>query len=98
MDAIADDLLTSTPRGPRGPAIIVPHTHWDREWYAPFEAMRFHLVRFFDELLDVVEAEPQLPVFLLDGQSVILEDYLEVRRDQRDRVARLVREGRLRPG
>ena len=99
MDASADDLVTSIPPGElMGPAIIVPHTHWDREWYAPFEAMRFHLVRFFDELLDVVEAEPQLPAFLLDGQSVILEDYLEVRRDQRDRVARLVREGRLRPG
>ena len=79
-------------------AVVVPHTHWDREWYAPFETMRFHLVKFFDELLDVVEADPDLPVFLLDGQSVIIEDYLEVRQDQRARVARLVAAGRLRPG
>ena len=71
-------------------AVVVPHTHWDREWYAPFEEMRFHLVRFFDELLDVVESDPDLPVFLLDGQAVILEDYLEIRRDQRERVERLV--------
>jgi hypothetical protein len=30
-------------------AIVVPHAHWDREWYAPFEVMRFHLVRFLAE-------------------------------------------------
>ena len=79
-------------------AVVVPHTHWDREWYAPFETMRFHLVRFFDELLEVVENDPELPVFLLDGQAVILEDYLEIRPDQRERVTRLVTAGRLRPG
>jgi mannosylglycerate hydrolase len=79
-------------------AVVVPHTHWDREWYAPFETMRFHLVRFLDELVDVLEGEPDLPVFLLDGQAVILDDYLEVRGDQRERVAKLVAAGRLRPG
>jgi mannosylglycerate hydrolase len=79
-------------------AVVVPHVHWDREWYAPFEVMRFHLVRFMDELVDTLEAEPDLPVFLLDGQAVIVEDYLEVRRSQRDRVMALVRAGRLRPG
>ncbi len=98
VSAVAGRPAASVSRELVGPAIVVPHTHWDREWYAPFETMRFHLVRFFDELLDVVEAEPDLPVFLLDGQSVILEDYLDVRRDQRDRVARLVTAGRLRPG
>lgn len=79
-------------------AVVVPHTHWDREWYLPFETMRFALVQFFDELIDVLEREPDLPAFLLDGQAVILEDYVEIRRDQRDRLAALVAAGRLRPG
>src|SRR5690606_11612884 len=79
-------------------AVVVPHVHWDREWYEPFEVMRFHLVRFLDELVDTLEAEPDLPAFLLDGQAVIVEDYLEVRRAQRDRLTALVRAGRLRPG
>ena len=79
-------------------AVLVPHTHWDREWYAPFEAMRFHLLQFLDEVVEVLEQEPELPVFLLDGQAVMLEDYLEVRRTQRDRVLALVAAGRLRPG
>ncbi len=79
-------------------AVVVPHTHWDREWYAPFETMRFHLVKFFDELIRVLEDDPRFPVFLLDGQTVILEDYLEIRPDQRERVIALVRAGRMRPG
>jgi hypothetical protein len=31
---------------PTGPAIIhlVPHTHWDREWYEPFQVFRMRLV------------------------------------------------------
>ncbi len=98
MNVAAKALPATGSRKTNDTAIVVPHTHWDREWYAPFQTMRFHLVRFFDELLDAVEADPDLPAFLLDGQSVIIEDYLEVRRDQRERVARLVAAGRLRPG
>ena len=79
-------------------AVVVPHSHWDREWYAPFETLRFQLVQFLDELVETLENEPGLPVFLLDGQSVILEDYLEIRPSQRERVTALVRAGRLRPG
>ena len=95
----ADEAETG-PSAPRSGvvAVVVPHTHWDREWYAPFETMRFHLLRFFDELIDTLEREPGLPAFLLDGQSVIVEDYLEVRRGARDRLTALVRSGRLRPG
>ncbi|OEV26924.1 hypothetical protein AN219_24020 [Streptomyces nanshensis] len=79
-------------------AVVVPHTHWDREWYSPFETMRFALVQFLDELIDVLEDEPALPAFLLDGQAVILEDYTEIRRDRRERLTALVEAGRLRPG
>jgi len=79
-------------------AILVPHTHWDREWYVPFETLRFQLVQFFDQLLDTLEHEPDLPAFTLDGQAVILEDYLEIRPYQRARVRALVTAGRLRPG
>jgi len=78
--------------------VIVPHTHWDREWYAPFETMRFHLVAMLDELVEVLDNDPDLPAFLLDGQTVMLSDYLEVRQGQRERVVALVGSGRLRPG
>ncbi len=75
--------------------LVVPHTHWDREWYAPFEVMRARLVRMMDRLLDVLEAHPEIPCFLLDGQTICVDDYLEVRPEQRPRLEKLVREGRL---
>jgi alpha-mannosidase len=58
---------------------VVSHTHWDREWYLPLSRFRQQLVALIDELLD---APPTRSSFLLDGQSVLLEDYLAVRRDR----------------
>jgi hypothetical protein len=75
--------------------VVVPHTHWDREWYQTHEAFRTRLVRLVDGLLDLLEADPAYRHFTLDGQMVALEDYLEVRPEARGRVEALVRSGRL---
>jgi alpha-mannosidase len=77
---------------------IVPHTHWDREWYAPFQAYRLQLVHLLDDLLDLLETDPTYPRFLLDGQTALLDDYLEVRPAGEGRVAALVGAGRLQIG
>lgn len=74
---------------------VVPHTHWDREWYEPAARLRQRLVAAIDGVLDLLEAKRGLPVFLLDGQTVLLDDYLTVRPDQRDRVRRLVEANKL---
>lgn len=95
---LLDDGTSTEPAWTGAVAVVVPHTHWDREWYAPFETMRFQLVRFFDQLVETLESEPSIPAFVLDGQAVIVEDYLEIRPSQRPRVAALVAAGRLRPG
>ena len=58
---------------------LVAHTHWDREWYSPYSVFRMRLVRLLDRLLDLLAAEPDYPAFLLDAQTVVLEDYLEIR-------------------
>ncbi|MDQ3147054.1 MAG: hypothetical protein M3R01_09025, partial [Actinomycetota bacterium] len=55
---------------------IVPHTHWDREWYAPFQTFRLGLVDLLDELLPGMEADPSYAHFLLDGQMAVIDDYL----------------------
>jgi mannosylglycerate hydrolase len=75
--------------------IVVPETHWDREWYQPFEVFRARLVRMMDRLLWLLDAKPEFSYFTLDGQSIVLEDYLEVRPDRREEIARLVQAGRL---
>ncbi|MFI6178456.1 alpha-mannosidase [Nonomuraea sp. NPDC051191] len=77
--------------------VVVPHTHWDREWYEPFQRFRLRLVDLLDEVLDTMEAEPAYH-FTLDGQLACVDDYLEVRPENRDRVAALVESGRLAVG
>jgi len=78
--------------------IVVSHTHWDREWYFPFEAFRMRLVGTVDQLLDLLDSDPDYRFFMLDGQTAVLEDYLEVRPDRRGRLGDLVRAGRLQIG
>ncbi len=77
---------------------VVPHTHWDREWYASFQLFRLRLVRMMSKLLDLLERDPDYTVFNFDAQTVVLEDYLEVYPEQRERVKRLVSAGRLTVG
>src|SRR5262245_25061796 len=74
---------------------IVPHTHWDREWYEPFQTFRMRLVKLFDALLPMLEADPSYSRFLLDGQTVVLDDYLEIRPDARASIERLAATGRI---
>jgi hypothetical protein len=75
--------------------LLVPHTHWDREWYATHEEFRYRLVRLVDRLLEILDRDPAFRCFTLDGQAIVLDDYLEVRPGERDRIAKLVRDGRL---
>jgi len=91
---------TSRGEGPAGAAhpvhlVVVPHTHWDREWYRPFEEFRYRLVRLVDGLLDLLESEPRFRHFMLDGQTIAAEDYLEVRPEARGRLVKHVESGRL---
>ena len=78
--------------------VVVPHTHWDREWYQPFQEFRSRLVRLMDRLLDVLERDPAFTHFHLDGQTIVLEDYLEIRPQNRRRLQRLIRAGRIAVG
>ncbi|GGQ15467.1 alpha-mannosidase [Streptosporangium pseudovulgare] len=77
--------------------VVVPHTHWDREWYLPFQRFRLGLVRLLDEVLDTMAADPAYR-FTMDGQLAALEDYLEIRPERLGEVRRLVAEGRFAAG
>jgi alpha-mannosidase len=77
---------------------IVPHTHWDREWYSPFQTFRLRLVKLLDELLPLLERDLSYARFLLDGQTAVLDDYLEVRPAAEATVRRLAAAGRLSVG
>jgi mannosylglycerate hydrolase len=73
---------------------VVPHTHWDREWYLPFQSFRLRLVGLVDRLLDFMEADERYR-FTLDGQLATVDDYLEIRPEAEARIRGLVEAGRL---
>src|SRR5262245_14650334 len=74
---------------------IVPHTHWDREWYSPFQTFRLRLVKMLDRLLPMLESDLSYPRSLLDGQTAVLDDYLEIRPEAEAPLRRLAAAGRL---
>ncbi len=73
---------------------VISHTHWDREWYMPFEKFRIKLVDLMDNVIDIMETYPGY-IFYLDAQTIILEDYLEIRPYKRLILERFISEGRL---
>lgn len=76
---------------------LISHTHWDRAWYVTFQEFRIRLVQLIDRLLDILEAQPDF-LYMLDGQMSVLEDYLEVRPQQKAKLQALTRSGRLKVG
>lgn len=76
-------------------AHIISHTHWDREWYLPYERHHIRLIQLVDTLLDTLEQNPDFRSFFFDGQTIIIEDYLQVRPENRERLTRHIREGRI---
>jgi mannosylglycerate hydrolase len=77
---------------------IVPHTHWDREWYSPFQTFRLRLVDLLDSLLPQLEGDPSYAHFLLDGQMAVVDDYLAVRPEAEERLRALATTGRMAMG
>ena len=77
---------------------IVSHTHWDREWYQPFQEYRIRLVQLVDRLLDLLAEDPGYRHFTLDGQTILLEDYLEIRPAREQTLKQYIQRGRLLAG
>ena len=74
---------------------IISNTHWDRAWVYPFQETRLLLVEFMDNLLDLLDRDPKFHSFLLDSQTIAIEDYLELRPEQEEKIKQLVSAGRL---
>src|SRR5438309_9628375 len=77
---------------------LIPHTHWDREWYLPRAAFQARLVPALDDLLERLQADPGYRSFLLDGQTVLVADYLTARPERETELKTLVKTGRLQLG
>jgi mannosylglycerate hydrolase len=87
-------LFSSKPKDKRQ-LMVISHTHWDREWYLAYQSFRVRLVGLMDMLLDIFDSDPDYKHFMLDGHTIPLEDYLEVRPDRFEDVERAVQQGKL---
>lgn len=74
---------------------IISHTHWDREWHKTFEEYRVRLVIFFDNLIELLEHNPHYPSFMMDGQTIVLEDYLAIKPHKKQQLQQLIAHKRI---
>lgn len=74
---------------------IIPHTHWDREWYFTTSRSKIYSLNHFKEIFDVLENNKNFSHFLLDAQLSIIDDYLEFHPYDENRIKKLVTEGKL---
>lgn len=79
-------------------AHIISHSHWDREWYLPYEKHHMLLVELMDTLIDTLEKDEDYKSFHLDGQTLLIEDYLQVRPENKERLKKLIGEKRIHVG
>ncbi len=74
---------------------VISLTHWDREWRFPFEKTRMLLIEMMDSVLKVLEEDPDYNCFHLDGHTILLDDYIEVRPENKQKIIDYVKQGRL---
>ncbi len=74
---------------------VISHTHWDREWYYTFQQFRLRLVDLVDHLLEILDTDPEFKYFNLDGQTIVLEDYLAIRPQNEGKLRKYIQEGRI---
>lgn len=79
----------------KAPMHVISYTHWDREWYQDFQGNRRRLVHQLDALLELLERRREYRWFHLDGQTAPLQDYVQVRPGNRERLAALIGQGRV---
>ena len=70
-------------------------THWDREWYLPFQEFRYNLVKMVDDMVSKLRNDENFKLFTFDGQTIVLEDYKEIAKDRADKLQKLIEEGRV---
>ena len=70
-------------------------THWDREWYRPFQGFRFALVGRINEVITTLENDPSFSTFIMDGQTIVLDDYCQIEPENKERLVQLIKDQRI---
>jgi mannosylglycerate hydrolase len=80
---------------PKSKVHVVPHSHWDREWYFTIEDSNIMLVENLDRLLEVLERDATYNSYVFDAQASVIEDYLAIRPENRERLEALIKARRI---
>lgn len=70
------------------------HTHWDREWYFTKDETKVFLLNHMIEVVDFLEQNSDVK-YVLDGQSVMLDDFLLFAPHYESRLRVLTQKGQL---
>lgn len=76
---------------------VITHTHWDREWYFTKEETKVLLRQHMLDLFDYLETDPNL-IYILDGQSVMIDDFLELAPEYEETLRKYIQSGSIRVG
>lgn len=74
---------------------VIPHSHWDREWYFTSSRSTIYLVKHLKEVIETLEAKDDYHFYLMDAQSSLIEDYLHYCPEDKTRLEKLIAEKRL---
>lgn len=74
---------------------VVPHTHWDREWFFTTSRAQVYLLKDLKDIIDNLQNNTGFNCFILDGQASLIADYLKLRPQDFDKVKNLVQKKKL---
>ena len=74
---------------------VVPHSHWDREWYFTTSRSKIYLMKNLKDVLDTLENDEEFKYFMLDAQASLLDDYIKWMPNDKERITKLVKDKRL---
>lgn len=74
---------------------LINGTHWDREWRHTAEQSKLRLVDLMDNIITLLETKPQYKYFCVDGGTIVIEDYLTIRPENKDRIIKLIKDKRM---
>ncbi|KFX55990.1 alpha-mannosidase [Clostridium botulinum] len=74
---------------------VVPHSHWDREWYFSIEDSNVLLSENIPYLMDVLEGDKEFSSYTFDAQLSIVEEYLKLYPEDRERIEKLIKDKRI---
>ncbi|MGT2784422.1 mannosylglycerate hydrolase [Streptococcus merionis] len=74
---------------------VVPHSHWDREWYFTTSRSKIYLMNNLKKIIKLLKDNNGYDRYTLDGQASLLDDYLAWCPEDKEVIKELVQEGKL---